>query len=261
MYHIIFEIVLYNKILSVCDLINILILNKYFYNNNLLISLLINPVIGYSTTFIHSIIISKNINRLQQTIKLGADLNIKDKEGMTPLVITCQNLNNKSFTIIKLVLENNCDVYARSYLGLTALHFKKKPSEDIIMILRKYDADINESDIYGRTPLHYASIYKYNNELYVKYFENLNINSKDKSGKTPLHYAFLTKYKNESFSNYLLNIERILKIKPDIYIYDYNGNTPFDYEITCWCNPIKNIKSSHCEICINYFIELKRKYI
>ncbi|KAL4233750.1 hypothetical protein ACF0H5_008430 [Mactra antiquata] len=148
-------------------------------------------------------------------------INELDKDGLTPLHYAARY---HQLHIVKLLVEKGASLSVTDEEGLTPLHFAarfkhggKKPkvedddeeegdqidgikpsdtAEDLVAqssvihyLINKH-ADINERDIYGQTPLHYACMR--GNEIACKELLNypsLTLEAVDKQGMTALHMA------------------------------------------------------------------------
>ncbi len=96
----------------------------------------------------------------------GVDLNIKDKNGMTPLHNLCININSHS-TYCKYLIKKGANINHKNNKGRTPIHlacFVKRQS--ICEMLIKEKADINAVDTKLNTPLH----------LLVKNLNTINMN-------------------------------------------------------------------------------------
>ncbi|KAL4233751.1 hypothetical protein ACF0H5_008431 [Mactra antiquata] len=148
-------------------------------------------------------------------------INMLDEDDLTSLHYAARY---NQLNIVKLLVENGASISPRDEEGLTPLHFAarfkregKKPkveddeeeegdqnggikpsdtAEDlvaqssVIHYLINKGADINERDIYGQTPLHYACMR--GNEIACKELLNypsLTLEAVDKQGMTALHMA------------------------------------------------------------------------
>ena len=79
---------------------------------------------------------------VQKLIHKGADVEIKDKEnGSTPLLWACQNGH---LNVVKILLQNNANLFATSDCGHTALHFAVQSGEvELVEMLVKKGLDID----------------------------------------------------------------------------------------------------------------------
>jgi ankyrin repeat protein len=159
-------------------------------------------------------------------IRKGADPNIADEEGNTPLHFAARYA--KEIETISLLLENKqVDINHRGNNGWTALHHAIEASNVITVgYLLKKDADPDAADGNGATPLHLAvkDDYYYNTTKIIDIIletEKCNINGVDNYGRTPLHYAVETRpYPNT------IHVCRLIKMGADPGIADKNGVTP-----------------------------------
>ncbi|KAF5977752.1 hypothetical protein FCOIX_6349 [Fusarium coicis] len=87
------------------------------------------------------------------------NLNIKDREGWTPLMWAINYRHNR---IVKILLEHKADVNTRDKTGITPLHFATRYGQFEIakLILQTGCADVNLPDLAGWTPLHQAARWK-----------------------------------------------------------------------------------------------------
>jgi len=91
-----------------------------------------------------------------------ADINYKNTQGWTTLMLACKNADTvSSYEIIELLLKSNADVNLQNNLGQTALMLicENKPSitnDKVIKLLLKYNADITLQDHKNETVLTYV---------------------------------------------------------------------------------------------------------
>jgi len=155
-------------------------------------------------------------------IQYGANVNIQNNKGITPLM-NCQYFEN-NYSVMKLLIDHNANVNIKDNNGDTVLHKVRKCSyEDNDEILLKYllnkGANINEVNNKGYTPLMNLIYYHISDNftlLYIKY--GANINKVNKEGDTPLIMAC----KNESESTAKI----LIKHGSDVNKADNEGNTP-----------------------------------
>ncbi|KAL7300569.1 hypothetical protein TKK_0006563 [Trichogramma kaykai] len=168
---------------------------------------------------------------VQALLKRGANPNILDKNGMTPLHVCCQ----KKCVDLAIMLFKHCDdkyrplqINTRDKFGKTPLHYAvEQQDEELFEILLKNEADSHLSDYEGLTPLH--TICKTSRLQYSRALKNIllaiiktirspvQINAQNKLGKTPLHYAL--EQEHAEF------VEILLKNKADPNLADVEGLT------------------------------------
>jgi serine/threonine-protein phosphatase 6 regulatory ankyrin repeat subunit B len=126
-------------------------------------------------------------------IDKGADLLAADKFGRTPSFI--MSLNKADNDLVKLLTNkeniNYVDISGRTILNNFIRN--NQTCETIEFICKECDADTNQIDLQGRTPLHYAATKidghnKKNRLETIKILlkHNANVNAKDQQGLTPL---------------------------------------------------------------------------
>ncbi|KAK9717405.1 Zinc-finger associated domain (zf-AD) [Popillia japonica] len=149
-------------------------------------------------------------------LKREADINIKDKEGNTPLG-TAIRYDKDS---IQLLLRYRADVNATNRMGETPL-FHTIEINDIqkMEILVNADANVNIQDVNGNTALHIATDKGYSALIELLLLKaNANVNIVNKWGETPLHKAVSAKSEDA--------VELLLKHQPDIYATNCRHETP-----------------------------------
>ncbi|EHB06406.1 Transient receptor potential cation channel subfamily A member 1 [Heterocephalus glaber] len=123
---------------------------------------------------------------------LGADINITDSEGRSPLVLATASA---SWNIVNLLLSKGAKVDIKDHLGRNFLHFTVQQPYGLkslrpeFMQMQEIKALVMDEDNDGCTPLHYACKQgvpvSVNNLLGF----NVSIHSKSKDKKSPLHFA------------------------------------------------------------------------
>ena len=142
-------------------------------------------------------------------LKEGADPNVRDEEGRTPLH---HAVKDNRLDIVKLLVESGADVNAPDNYGLTPLHYAVHCGyEKLVDFLLRHGADPNAKDIGGNTPLHISAFEGHpatiilplelgsrseEPETYMRIAKLLiksgaDVNMKNNGGRTPLHAAVL----------------------------------------------------------------------
>ncbi len=149
-------------------------------------------------------------------LKAGADPNVKDKDGNTPLSLT------QNQATISLLVQSGANIKNAKGLLANALQMK---DIQLVEALLKQGVDVNSpSSSDGRTPLMIALVNK-NLQKYVNVFleKSTNINQQDKTGKTALFLA--CEYENEKA------VDMLLEAKADPNIVNEKGESPLNKAI------------------------------
>ncbi|CAB0040309.1 unnamed protein product [Trichogramma brassicae] len=134
-------------------------------------------------------------------LRRGADPNIVNAEGLTPLHMICKRDDNSELLemFFNINEEKNqvVQIDARDKSGNTPLHVALEYSLKVTAeILLRRGVDPNITNAEGLTPLHVICKRDYNDDLMEMFF-NINgeknqivqIDARDKKGRTPLQYA------------------------------------------------------------------------
>ena len=156
-----------------------------------------------------------------------ANCKIKDVGGRTPLHLCAKSscLNScKTIVMWQSPNERTAYINSKDNEGMSCLHHcAYSGSPDVLDFLIANGADITALDIYGRTPLHYASA---NSQLQcvmtlVKN-PNTEMDIRDNAGLTPLHIAASNDLDGRC-------VEYLISMKADPWINDIRGYTPLHY--------------------------------
>lgn len=140
-------------------------------------------------------------NHLNDSKYLSSDINL---ESMLHYAIN--NCENNYFKTIEFLINKGANINSpNSKLLETPLHrlcARAKPQIDLITMLLKRGADVNATNLSGKTPVFYCS-FNYSVELLkllVKF--GADINMKDKHGNTLLHDDYINCF-DEYFEEFL----------------------------------------------------------
>ncbi|KAF5572251.1 ankyrin repeat domain-containing protein [Fusarium pseudoanthophilum] len=181
---------------------------------------------------------SKHNGIVKLLLEHKADVNTRDKTGMTPLHFATRY---GQFEIAKLILQTGCaDVNLPDLAGWTPLHQAARWKQDDIaqLILRTGVANVtarinfNLCDDKGETILHRAVTKRlYHMIKEILETENALVNSRDSRGLTPLALACLT-LDSDAVSPFL----RTNSV--DLNVVDTNGYTPLHHAVQEYSVPI-----------------------
>ena len=152
---------------------------------------------------IHEAIISDNLEKLANLLKLGENPDILDNSGETPLYLSV-DIENYDAMVILLEFGADCNIQKED--GNTPLHLATEKKNDIyISNLLAHGANPNIiNKINLQTPLHIGIINRINEYILIKFKENNGdiYNIKDKFNKTPFDYSL----DDEKYKNLLISI-------------------------------------------------------
>ena len=154
---------------------------------------------------------------------LGADVNVANKKGDTPLMYAVKIQLPEVVTMLtKREMDVNVDV--KNAIGTTALHYAAAfDNKEIATILLQLNADIFIADRSGKTAIHIACKYGSRNVLKLmmeKYHRHVDriVHDTDLQGNTPLMLA-------KSASNYSPhNVELLMDRGSNLLKFNFNQN-------------------------------------
>ena len=164
-----------------------------------------------------------SLNMSDLLMDYGAQPNIQDEKGNTPLMIAVQNEDVKLVNCLLARGANPNIPDKEDYYPL--FEAVNKGNKKIINSLIKYRADVNVADKYGYTALMYASVLKDVEISDILVSSKANVNAKDKNGMTALMHA--AAMLNTDIVSYLVK-----RGKADVNLTDNEGTTAEDYAST-----------------------------
>lgn len=148
-----------------------------------------------------------NYKHAQDLVLTGAKVNIKNKEGKTPLHYAAIS-KNADIDFIDFLIEKGADVNAKNRQGETPIHLatistrEEADSYKIIQLLVDNDAGMLESNKNGDTPLHYAAMSGSAKIMCYFLLKRCNKDIENSDGFTPLHLAAI--YDKPAMAEFLL---------------------------------------------------------
>jgi ankyrin repeat protein len=183
-----------------------------------------------------------DISKIKNLIKRGADINVADRGGNTPLHVAA---DNDKADIIALLLEaEDIDINIKGRWGQTPLHMAaRRGNKQVIKLFLDRGFDVNAKGDNGETPLHiFLIINKHGLEEIVKLFltRGADINAQSSFG-TPLY---------EAVSSHKVHIVSLLLNDKNINV-NLGGNentmTPFELAEYLKYKEIVDLFSRHSE--------------
>ena len=125
--------------------------------------------------------------KTESLLKGGADINTRNEEGATPLMIAAGNGNDE---MVELLLKSGAEVDAVDIRGWTALmkaifnYEQNKGFPDIVQTLIDAGADIEHTIVYGTRPLMLAAGYGEARVVEVLLAAGVDVSAQNEGGRT-----------------------------------------------------------------------------
>jgi ankyrin repeat protein len=141
-------------------------------------------------TPLHQAAIDGNLEQAQNFLDRGADVNVKNNNGWTPLYCAAMKNDENSKAIINLLLDKGADVNAADMEGWTPLHIAAAyNSKELVLLFLDRGANVNVKHNNGWTPLYYAAGNGYKEIVQLLLEKGAKVNAADNNGLKPLHVA------------------------------------------------------------------------
>ncbi|CAB0038856.1 unnamed protein product [Trichogramma brassicae] len=152
-------------------------------------------------TPLHLAVCNTNDNAVKLLLERGANPNLADEDGLTPLYFICRREYDDDLAelFFQICDDNNhpLQVDARDKWDQTPLHLAVwKTNKKAVKLLLKRGADPNVANVNGQTPLHLIFWREYDDDLAELFFQicddnnhPLQVDARDKWDQTPLHLA------------------------------------------------------------------------
>lgn len=156
--------------------------------------------------------VQKGSEIVKDTTDVGADVNAKDNEGMTPLMHAVRAEDAETSENVRNLIAAGADVNAKDNDGWTPLMHAR--DEDIVKALISAGADVNAKNIEDKTPLMFAEVLACASALIAA---GADVNAKDIYGGTTLMFAVEAKK--------IENVKLLISAGADVNAKDNNGWT------------------------------------
>jgi ankyrin repeat protein len=166
-------------------------------------------------------VVQEQVGVVRFLLEQGADPNIPNKNGLTPLDHACTRNKAVATTLAKLLLDKGAVVNTKrpNPSNITTLYWAvSADNTELVKLLIEHGADIKEGLDTGETALHHAAD-RGDLEIAKLLIEHgADVNAKITTGWTPLHEAAYSRRKEM--------VELLLAHGADINAVDIHGKTP-----------------------------------
>ena len=128
-----------------------------------------------------------NLDALVELLQAGADPNLHDNAGLTPLH-GAASAPHEVTACVKVLLDAGADAKFKNKRGFTPLHFTchHQDNHEVVRLMIKAGADVESRDAYGQSPLGIAARQDHAKCTKVLLDNGANVEAADNLGYTPL---------------------------------------------------------------------------
>lgn len=191
---------------------------------------IIDETDSYGMTALHWAVDKGHYRVAEWLIAEGADVNVKDKNGETPLNYTISKEYRRRMATMLMLngakLPGGEDEIRDALKHIAPLHQAARDDrlEAVEMFLKKFPEQVNVLDGSGRTPLYWAARAGHIDVCEVLLANGADVNATTSEGYTPLHGAVY--YKE------METVERLLEKGADVNIKSNEGETPLHWAVS-----------------------------
>jgi ankyrin repeat protein len=123
----------------------------------------------------------------RKALRDGGDVNVKDRDGRTPLHMACVN---GDVLLMEALLARGADPHLKDNEGISALKYATlQPDVSPVKLLLARNVNVDERDRFQNTPLMSAAMLGHDAIAELLISRGADVNARNVKGTTPLHFA------------------------------------------------------------------------
>ncbi|XP_031626099.1 apolipophorins-like [Contarinia nasturtii] len=135
----------------------------------------------------HGAVLGENLRAIEELLANGTDVNIRDRNGRTPLFTAARNGRH---IMVESLLRNGAHINLKDYYGAAPIHTATSEGHKrVVEILIKNGIDKHSRDENGNAPINIAAQKGYEEIADLLLKNSVNVNNQDRDGKTALFTA------------------------------------------------------------------------